>query len=120
MIARRGGRIINLASIRGMYGDSANVFYGTAKGGVLAFTSSLAMDLGRYGITVNAISPGAIASRPGPAAMKTFLGRPGTCEEVAALALFLASDEAAFITGENIVIDGGRTHAALGDGIPNP
>ena len=120
MIARRGGRIINLSSIRGMYGDAANVFYGTAKGGILSFTYSLAMDLGKCGITVNAISPGAIASRPGPAAMKTFLGRPGTCEEVASLALFLASEEAAFITGENIVIDGGRTHAALGDGVPSP
>ena len=115
MIERRSGRIINLSSIRGLVGDCANIFYGTAKAGVIGFTKSLAGQLGKYGVTVNAIAPGAIASRPGPAAMPTYLGRPGDCAEVASLALFLAGDEAAFITGEVITIDGGRTCGAYGD-----
>ncbi len=111
---RRSGTIINMSSIRATVGDR-NILYGTAKGGIQSFTRSLAIEMGRYGVTVNSISPGAIASREGPAAMKTYLGRPGQCWEVAALALFLASDEAGFITGENIVIDGGRSNASLGD-----
>lgn len=111
----RRGKIINFASIRGIVGDKSNILYGTAKGGVIAFTKSLAMEVGQYGITVNAISPGAIASRPGPAACPTFLNRSGSCEEVAELVLFLASDEGSFITGENIVIDGGRVLGARGD-----
>lgn len=109
------GKIINFASIRGIVGDKNNILYGTAKGGVIAFTKSLAMEAGPYGITVNSISPGAIASRPGPATCPTFLNRAGSCDEVAELALFLASDEGSFITGENIVIDGGRTLGARGD-----
>jgi len=104
-----GGRIINLTSIRGVAGDKNNILYGTAKGGVISFTKSLAMSMGKHAITVNAIAPGAIDSRPGPAACTNFLGHPGKCSEVAALALFLASDEAGFMTGDIIHIDGGRT-----------
>ena len=104
-----GGRIINLTSIRGVAGDKNNILYGTAKGGVISFTKSLAMAMGKYAITVNAIAPGAIDSRPGPAACTNFLGHPGKCSEVAALALHLASDEGGFMTGDIINIDGGRT-----------
>lgn len=110
MIARgNGGRIINLASIRGIAGDKNNILYGTAKGGVISFTKGLAMAMGKYAITVNAIAPGAINSRPGPAACTNFLGHPGSCEDVAALAMLLASDEGGFMTGDIITIDGGRT-----------
>lgn len=104
-----GGRIINLASIRGIAGDKNNIMYGTAKGGVISFTKSLAMAMGKHAITVNAIAPGAIDSRPGPAACTNFLGHPGKCSDVAALALLLASDEGGFMTGDIITIDGGRT-----------
>ena len=110
MIARgQGGRIINLTSIRGVAGDKNNILYGTAKGGVISFTKSLAMAMGKHGITVNAIAPGAIDSRPGPADCSNFLGHPGKCSDVAALALLLASEEGGFMTGDIIHIDGGRT-----------
>ena len=110
MIARgQGGRIINLTSIRGVAGDKNNILYGTAKGGVISFTKSHAMAMGKHGITVNAIAPGAIDSRPGPAACSNFLGHPGKCSDVAALALLLASEEGGFMTGDIIHIDGGRT-----------
>jgi NAD(P)-dependent dehydrogenase (short-subunit alcohol dehydrogenase family) len=112
---RRQGKIINFSSIRGIVGDKSNVLYGAAKGGIISFTKSLAMEMGEYGVTVNAISPGAIASRPGPAKCPTFLNRAGSCEEVAALALFLVSEDGNFITGRNIVIDGGRILGAKGD-----
>lgn len=115
MKERRSGKIINFSSIRGVAGDKNNILYGTAKGAIISFTKSLAMEMGEYGVTVNSIAPGAIASRPGPASQRTFLGHPGKCEDVAALALFLASDEGSFITGENIIIDGGRTCGCLGD-----
>ncbi|MBQ1946351.1 MAG: SDR family oxidoreductase [Clostridia bacterium] len=104
-----GGRIINLTSIRGVAGDKNNILYGTAKGGVISFTKSLAMAMGKHAITVNAIAPGAIDSRPGPAACTNFLGHPGKCADVAALALLLAGDEGGFMTGDIINIDGGRT-----------
>lgn len=116
MIERgKGGRIINLTSIRGVTGDKGNVLYGTAKGGVISFTKSLAMTLGQYGITVNAIAPGAIDSRPGPASCVNFLGHPGKCSDVAALAAHLASEEGGFMTGDIIHIDGGRTLGCKGD-----
>lgn len=115
MKERRRGKVLNFSSIRGIVGDGNCVLYGTAKGAIIAFTKSLAIEMGAYGVNVNAIAPGAINSRPGPGSARNYLNRPGTCEEVAALALFLVSDEAAFITGETVVIDGGRICAALGD-----
>lgn len=116
MIERKqGGRIINLTSIRGIAGDRSNILYGTAKGGVISFTKGLAMSMGQHAITVNAIAPGAINSRSGPAACSNFLGHPGSCDDVAALALLLASDEGGFITGDIIPIDGGRTLGCKGD-----
>lgn len=114
MCERRRGKVINMASIAGVVG-AKSVLYATAKGGIIAFTKSLAMEVGAFGVCVNAISPGAIATRPGPASKSTYLNRTGTAEEVANLVLFLASPEADFITGENILIDGGRTCGAKGD-----
>lgn len=114
MKERKTGKIINFSSVQGLNGCNSNALYGTAKGAIVALTKSLAMEMGPYGVTVNAIAPGAIASRPGPAAMRTWLGHSGKCEDVASLALFLASDEGSFITGETVVIDGGRTCSLLG------
>ena len=78
-------------------------------------TKGLALDLAEYGVTVNCISPGAIATREGPAKLPTRLGRPGTAEEVANLTLFLASKAGDFITGSNYIIDGGRSIGSMGE-----
>lgn len=109
MIERGGGKIVNLGSIAGTVGIIERVDYSAAKGGIIALTAALAMEVGGHNITVNCVSPGAIASRPGNMDDGTYLGRAGKPEEVAHLVLFLASPEADFITGQNIIIDGGRS-----------
>jgi NAD(P)-dependent dehydrogenase (short-subunit alcohol dehydrogenase family) len=114
MKERRKGKIINMSSIGGIQGTRGGL-YSTAKGGIITFTKSLAMELAEFGITVNCISPGAIATRAGPASLPTRLGRSGAPEEVAGLALFLASAQADFITGSNYTIDGGRSCGSMGD-----
>lgn len=108
MIGQRYGKIINIASIAGVAGISGMADYSAAKGGVIAFTKALAMELGTYNINVNCISPGAIETRKFDMSAGTYLGRGGKPEEVAGLISFLASDESGFITGQNYVIDGGR------------
>lgn len=109
MIGRRYGKIINFGSIAGVAGLATRVDYSAAKGGIIALTKSLAMEVGEYNINVNCISPGAINARPGTDGYEgTWLGRQGAPSEVAALASFLASDEAGYITGANYLIDGGR------------
>ena len=117
-----GGVIINNASISGMMGDYGMVVYNAAKGGVVNYTRALALDHAHENIRVNAISPGIIDSgRPDIQRYKqdqaimqfwhdmTVLKRLGQPEEVAATALFLASDEASYITGQNLAVDGGWT-----------
>jgi 3-oxoacyl-[acyl-carrier protein] reductase len=115
MLPARSGSIINLSSIAGLAGMGP-VHYATAKAGLLGMTRSLARELGRRNIRVNAICPGAIDTpmmaklsetlRKG-LLMATPLGRVGRADEIAALALFLASDESAFITGQAISPNGG-------------
>ncbi len=113
MIRLRKGRIINIASISGLKGNSGQTNYSAAKGGLIAASKSLSQELARRGITVNAIAPGFIHSDmtkdlPEKELKKSIpLRRFGTAEEVAHLVSFIASDKAAYITGEVININGG-------------
>ena len=116
MLKKKCGRIINISSIWGLVGASCEVHYSTAKAALIGFTKALAKELGPSGITVNAIAPGVINTDMNSAfsaedmaalAEETPLGRIGEPEEVAAAALFLASDAAGFITGEVINVSGG-------------
>jgi meso-butanediol dehydrogenase/(S,S)-butanediol dehydrogenase/diacetyl reductase len=118
--ASRFGRVINLGSVEALRGSALMAAYAASKGGVLAVTRANAVELGRHGITVNAICPGPIMTsmlQPLIAvdAMKTriiehtVLKRLGRPEEIAAAAAFLASDDAAYITGHELVVDGGLT-----------
>ena len=115
MAARGYGRIVNISSVTGpvvtIDGSSA---YATAKAGITGMTRSIALEYGTKGVTCNAVLPGWIAtesSSPGEirAGKRTPAGRPGTPAEVAACALFLASDEASYVTGAMLVVDGGNT-----------
>ena len=116
MIAQRSGRIINLASEAGKGNERRIVVYGATKGGVIAFTRGLAVELGRYDITVNAVCPG-VTRTPMTAyiddAMEREwarlypLGRLGRPEDIAPLITFLASAEASWITGQAISVNGG-------------
>jgi NAD(P)-dependent dehydrogenase (short-subunit alcohol dehydrogenase family) len=122
MIARGGGSIIHIASVEGMLGVANHAAYVTGKSALFGLTKSMAIDFGKQKIRVNAISPGIIDSgRPDiqqykqdPAIMAwwrnmTVLDRLGQPEEIAAAALFLASDDASYITGQNLAVDGGWT-----------
>ncbi|MDQ3944970.1 MAG: SDR family oxidoreductase [Actinomycetota bacterium] len=110
------GRIVNVSSEAGRIGGKANAVYAAAKGGVIAFTKSIARENARYGITVNAVAPGPVETpllrqmderAVGIVTAATLLRRLGTVEEVAAAVAFLASKEAAYITGETLGVSGG-------------
>jgi len=120
MQAAKFNRIINVASEAGRLGSRGGAVYAAAKGGVIAFTKSIARENGHRGITANVVAPGPVdtpllrkAVEAGGErlleAMKsaTLVGRLGTPDEVAAAVAFLASDEAAFITGETMGVSGG-------------
>ncbi len=116
MIKNKSGRIINVSSMWGIVGSSCEVCYSSTKAALIGFTKSLAKEVGPSGITVNAIAPGLIdtdmnasLSALDKAAIteETPLMRMGSADEVAAAALFLASDQAAFITGEVMNVSGG-------------
>ncbi|MDO8477437.1 MAG: SDR family NAD(P)-dependent oxidoreductase [Candidatus Rokubacteria bacterium] len=122
MIDRKTGVVINVSSIAGWHSDTGGgggqSAYAAAKSGIMGFTRAVAAEVGRYGIRVNAIAPGLIYNpfleRIYPKewfaqkAQETVLGRMGNPDDVASLAVYLASDEAAFITGEVLCVSGGR------------
>ena len=118
MVEHGWGRIINVSSVNGQKGAFGQTNYSAAKAGMHGFTKALALEVARKGVTVNTISPGYIGTKMVMAIPKEILdtkilpqiplGRLGKPEEVAGLIIYLASDEAAFITGANISINGGQ------------
>ena len=117
MLDKRSGKIINIGSNAGMLGLVEHVSYSAAKGGVIAFTKALAKEVCTFGINVNCVCPGGVQtdamlrfSEDGLEALKkaTGLGRLGTPEDIANAVAFLASDEANYITGQNIPVMGIR------------
>lgn len=117
MINRKYGRIINISSINGQKGQYGQSNYSAAKAGIHGFTKSLAQEVARKGITVNTISPGYIETKmvldvPDEIREKIIsqipIGRLGKPEEIARAVIFLASKESGFITGTNLVINGGQ------------
>ncbi len=118
MMERKKGRIVNIASVAGMVGQATTADYAAAKGGIIAFTKSLAKELAPYGINVNCVSPAITGTERVRSMPKDFLQRQidtihlhrfGEPEEIANVVVFLASDEASFVTGANYVADGGIT-----------
>ena len=113
----RGGRIINMSSDAALVGDAGLVDYAAAKMGIVGFTRALARELAPHGVTVNAVAPGAVRTRAHerltPAVIERIKGTTpagfvAEPEDVAGVVAFLASDEARYITGQTLVIDGGR------------
>jgi 3-oxoacyl-[acyl-carrier protein] reductase len=117
MIKQREGRIINIASIVGIYGNAGQANYAAAKAGIIGFTKALAKELGSRGITVNAIAPGFIKTDMTSSLIdknpsiedRIPMKRLGIPEDVAGAVAFLASKKASYITGQVIAIDGGLT-----------
>lgn len=113
MLRKKYGRIINMASLSGLKGLPGQANYSASKGGLIAATKALAQEIGRKGVTVNAVAPGFVKTEMveglDEAELKKNIpvGRFGEAEEVAALVAFLASPEAGYITGECISINGG-------------
>jgi len=116
MLRRRAGSIVNLSSVVGVHGNPGQANYAASKAGIIGLTKALARELGSRGVRVNAIAPGYISTeltdvlndeQRGLILQNTPLGRLGEPEDVAGAVRFLCSDEAAFITGEVLLVDGG-------------
>ena len=118
MLDRMWGRVINVSSVNGQKGAFGQTNYSAAKAGIHGFTKALALEVARKGVTINTISPGYIGTKMVTAIPKEILdskilpqipvGRLGKPEEIAGLVAYLASEEAAFVTGANVSINGGQ------------
>jgi acetoacetyl-CoA reductase len=118
MVERGWGRVVNVSSVNGQKGAFGQTNYSAAKAGIHGFTKALAQEVAKKGVTVNTISPGYIGTKMVTAIREDILrdkiipqipvGRLGKPEEIAGLIIYLASDEAAFLTGANISINGGQ------------
>jgi 3-oxoacyl-[acyl-carrier protein] reductase len=116
MMRRRAGAIVNLTSVVGLHGNPGQANYAASKAGVIGFTKALARELGNRGVRVNAVAPGYITTELTDVLSEemrqlilsnTPLGRLGSPEDVAGAVRFLCSDDAAFVTGEVLLVDGG-------------
>lgn len=119
MVEQNSGNIINMASVIGIGGKAGMSDYAASKAGIIGFTKSLALELGKYNIRVNCISPGFInqtpfdEGSPVKSTTKNVLGRHGYTKEIADMVCYLVYDK--YITGQNIIIDGGRSLGLYGD-----
>jgi 3-oxoacyl-[acyl-carrier protein] reductase len=118
MLKQKHGRIVNVTSVAGLIGNPGQTNYSAAKAGIIGFTKAMAKEYGGRNIAVNAVAPGYIPTdltETLPPAIKesivrsTACGRMGTADEVANAVIFLASDEASYITGQVLAVDGGLT-----------
>jgi 3-oxoacyl-[acyl-carrier protein] reductase len=116
MLRAKGGRIVNITSVSGQAGQTGQANYSAAKAGLIGLTKATARELASRGITCNAVAPGFVLTEltqglaqalQDEITARTPLGRFGTAEEIASAVAFLASDEAAFITGQVLAVDGG-------------
>ena len=110
MIEKGYGKIINVSSVAGVYGNANMAHYSATKGAVISLTKALAKEVIDKGIYVNCVSPGTVSPEMDSASPNelSYLGRQGTSNENASLICFLASDDASYIAGQNIQIDGCR------------
>lgn len=112
MMEQGRGIVLSLGSVDGVTGSGC-VDYGAAKRGIVGLTKSLALVGAPRGVRANCVSPGPVLTRPEMANMATRLGRAAETDEIVTMILYLCSDDAAFVTGQNFVIDGGRSVGAM-------